>query len=59
MSANTPSSRQEKETLRQGKVFLPDRERLSPQERLRLDTAVMLLVDYLLAASERNQSKSS
>lgn len=57
MSANTQSTTdQEKNPPAQGKVRLPDVEQLTIQERLRLDTAVMLLVDYLVTASKEEPS---
>lgn len=58
MSANTHPTDQEKLPTAQDKVQLPDVAQLTPQERLRLDTAVMLLVDYLMAASEQKPKES-
>ncbi|MBT7773602.1 MAG: hypothetical protein HN736_02645 [Anaerolineae bacterium] len=59
MSTTTQSPPQEKETPAQVKVCLPDVAQLSPQDRMRLDTAVMILVDYLLAASGQQTPKKS
>ena len=58
MSATTQPTDQEKARSVQGKVCLPDVTQLTPQERLRLDTAVMLLVDYLVAASQEQPKES-
>lgn len=59
MSADTHSKTDPQKALKAtGKVHLPDVAQLTPQERLRLDTAVMLLVDYLVAASEQQTKES-
>ena len=58
MSATTQPTDQEKSPPAQGKVRLPDVDQLTPQERLRLDTAVMVLVDYLVTASEQQPKES-
>ena len=59
MSASTQPPHLEKDSAEPDKVHLSDVAQLSPQERLRLDTAVMLLVDYLVAASEQQKPKES
>lgn len=58
MSAGTQPNDQENIPATQGNLRLPDVDQLTPQERLRLDTAVMLLVDYLVTASEQLPKES-